>query len=130
MSTLLLNNSTLFSYPPAQRASNIQLTCNSGPKGLAWFVPSEATSTNHDNRNCQVELVVVQKPATTILPEPRMAKAISLSFFCHILKSFFIISSCNDGIIKTNVFTLMFIYSNINQAGIFVPLKLVNCIIH
>ena len=42
----------------AKRQSNIQLTCNSSPKGLAWFVPSEATSTNHDNRNCQVELVV------------------------------------------------------------------------
>ena len=42
----------------AKRLDNIQLTCNSGPQGLAWFVPSEATSTNHDNRNCQVELVV------------------------------------------------------------------------
>lgn len=46
-------------FPPGPKGQpNIQLTCNSGPKGLAWFVPSEATSTNHDNRNCQVELVV------------------------------------------------------------------------
>ena len=109
---------------------NIQLTCNSGPKGLAWFVPSKATSTNHDNRNCQVELVVVQKPATTTLPEPRMAKAISLAFLCHILKGFFIISSCNDSIIKTNIFTLMFIYPNIYQAGIFVSLEFIDSIIH
>jgi len=36
--------------------ANIRLTCNSGPKGLAWFEPSEATSTNYDNRNCQLKL--------------------------------------------------------------------------
>ena len=43
-----------------RRGSNIWLTCNSGPKGLAWFVQetSEASCTNHDNRNCQVEPVV------------------------------------------------------------------------
>ena len=50
--------SFFFFAPRKRRRPNICLTCNSGPKGLAWFVPSEATSTNHDNRNCQVELVV------------------------------------------------------------------------
>jgi len=33
---------TFFLCPKGQ--SNIQLTCNSGPKGLAWLVHSEATA--------------------------------------------------------------------------------------
>jgi hypothetical protein len=35
----------MFYFAPSKaRLSNFCLTCNSGPKGLAWFVPSEATA--------------------------------------------------------------------------------------
>lgn len=59
-----------------------------------------------------------------------MAKAISSFFFCHIFKCFFIISSCYNRIIETDIFTFMFIYSHIYKTSIFITLKLVNGIVH
>ena len=41
-----------------RRESNIRLTRNSGPKGLARFL-QRSVRKNRDNRNCRVEAIVI-----------------------------------------------------------------------
>ena len=57
------------------RRPNIELTCN---PSLAWFV-RHYQSTNHDRPDCQVELVVLQVPASRS-SEPWTARTIFLYF--------------------------------------------------
>lgn len=47
-----------------------------------------------------------------------------------VINSWIIFFVRNYGIIKTNALAFMTIYSNILQAGIFIPFKLINCIIN
>ena len=49
-------------FPRAQRQANIQLTCNSGPKGLAWFVPSEATAQTMTTRIVRLNWLLYRSP--------------------------------------------------------------------